>query len=66
MICFQADNFAFPIKLEQNRKTLKFKVTYGLQIKDGLSYEKAALELGACIMHAAACNGKLDNTRCTF
>ena len=31
------------------------------QIKNNLTYAEAAAELGACIMHAAACEGKLDN-----
>lgn len=38
-----------------------FAVRYGLQVKTGLDYAAAALELGACIMHAAACDGLLDN-----
>lgn len=39
----------------------KFAVRYGLQLKEGLSYAEAAAELGACIMHALACEGRLDN-----
>lgn len=38
-----------------------FTITYGLQVKTGLNYEKAAMGLGACIMHMQACNGSLDN-----
>lgn len=36
-----------------------FSVCYGLQVKHGLSYSEAATELGACLMHALACEGKL-------
>jgi len=38
-----------------------FTVIYGLQIKSHLNYSDAAHELGCCIMHALACEGKLDN-----
>jgi hypothetical protein len=40
----------------------RFRVTYGSQVKSNLTYAEAALELGACIMHAAACSGTLDNS----
>lgn len=39
----------------------RFSVTYGLQVKDRLTYGQAAMEFGACCMHAAACYGLLDN-----
>lgn len=39
-----------------------FAVRYGLQWRDGLTYEQAATELGACIMHCAALDGTLDNS----
>ena len=39
----------------------RFTVKYFKQIKERLTYSQAALELGACIMHALACDGKLDN-----
>lgn len=38
-----------------------FTVSYGMQIKEGLTYAEAALEYGACVMHALACTGRLDN-----
>jgi hypothetical protein len=38
-----------------------FAVRYGLQLKTGLSYAQAASEFGACVMHACACDSKLDN-----
>ncbi len=39
----------------------RFSVRYGLQLKTHLNYASAAKELGACIMHKAACDGALDN-----
>lgn len=38
-----------------------FLILYGQQSKENLTYEEAATELGACLMHAAACNGQIDN-----
>lgn len=34
-----------------------FRLTYGQQVTRGLSYTAAAQELGAAIMHRAACDG---------
>ena len=51
----------FEIKIEQYEKGAKgFRVTYGNQVKDHLSYADAAKELGESIFHALACEGKLD------
>lgn len=50
----------YPIYLDQ-RGPDNFTVTYGLQVKRNLDYRSAALELGACIMHALACEDRLDN-----
>jgi len=58
--CFELTDAAFPIKLEQTGLD-SFTVTYGLQVKDHLTYSQAAKELGSCIMHALACDSKLDN-----
>lgn len=59
-ICFQTSDGAFPITLYQTGRD-RFTVVYGLQGKRDLDYSAAAHELGACIMHSAACEGKLDN-----
>lgn len=48
------------IELKQHGRN-KFSVRYGLQLKTGLTYSEAARELGACLMHDAACESKLDN-----
>jgi hypothetical protein len=59
-LCFETEAAGFPIRLEQTGVD-RFTVTYGKQIRRGLDYKRAALDLGAAIMHAAACEGKLDN-----
>jgi hypothetical protein len=57
-LCHQLQDLS--VKLEQTGKD-KFTVTYGKQIKHGLNYSQAAVEYGCVIMHALACDGKLDN-----
>jgi hypothetical protein len=48
-------------KIELKRKSNNnFSVIYGKQFKDGVTYADAAKELGECIMHALALEGKLD------
>jgi hypothetical protein len=39
----------------------KFTVTYGSETTRVLTYVEAAKEYGLCVMHALACEGKLDN-----
>jgi hypothetical protein len=58
--CFEIECAGFEIRLTQQGVD-RFTVTYGKQVRDGLCYEEAASELGSCLMHAAACEGKLDN-----
>lgn len=58
--CIHLTDLEFPVKLEQRGKN-SFRVTYGKQIEDHLRYGEAAAALGASIMHALACAGKLDN-----
>jgi len=58
--CWHTDELAFPIKLDQQGVD-RFTVTYGRQIKTGLTYNDAARELGAAIMHALACDDRLNN-----
>lgn len=56
-LCFAYDN---TIELVQTGFD-KFTVRYGLQVKENLDYGRAAAELGACIMHSVACDGRLDS-----
>ena len=58
--CVEFHQFDFPIKLQQRGKDC-FRVVYGKQIDDGLTYNQACTELGAALMHALACGGRLDN-----
>ena len=62
-VVFQID-LEFPVTLFQSGRN-NFAVQYGAQYKEGLTYSSAAKELGAAIMHAQACAGKLDNGRAT-
>lgn len=39
----------------------RFTVQYGLQVKTGLNYARAAHEFGECVMHALACESLIDN-----
>lgn len=51
------------IKLEQHARgrSKRFRVSYGLQVREDLTYDQAAKELGAALMHHAACEGRLNN-----
>ncbi len=61
-LCYEIKEteIAFGIRLFQTGKN-KFTVEYGKQVDSGLSYSQAAMELGRSIMHALACDSKLDN-----
>jgi hypothetical protein len=59
-VCIDLKGLAFPIRLEQEGRD-DFRVVYGKQVDQHLSYGRAASQLGLDIMHALACDGKLDN-----
>lgn len=59
-ICIEIKDLAYPISLEQQGHQ-RFTVTYGKQVRTHLNYSQAAAELGSCIMHALACEARLDN-----
>jgi len=48
------------VRLIQQSKN-RFAVTYCLHVKTGMNYTQAATEYGACIMHALACGGLIEN-----
>lgn len=50
----------FPVKLEQ-RASGAFRVTYGAEVKDNLTYSEAAEQMGYCLMHAMACNSLIND-----
>jgi hypothetical protein len=58
-LCFKT-TICWDITLHQTGRDM-FVVKYGSQVKPFLNYGEAAKELGECIMHALACEGKLDN-----
>lgn len=62
-VCFELSaDLSFAIKLEQHEdKRGHFRVTYGLQVKDNLTYAQASKEFGECVFHALACEGQLNN-----
>ena len=57
---FKTEIAGYEITLQQNSKG-EFIVGYGYQQYKTNSYEQAARELGACIMHALACDGKFED-----
>lgn len=46
--------------IELAAKGKKFRVTYGLEVKEELTYAQAAKTLGECILHALTCGGKIQ------
>ena len=49
------------IMLEQHEdKRGLFRVTYGGQVTDNLTYARAAKELGECLFHHFACDSMLN------
>ena len=51
-----------PISLHQrSRRRDTFTVVYWKQVKTDLNYGEACAELGMAMLHALACDGKLDN-----
>lgn len=54
---FKIEIAGFEITLQKGSAE-NFIVIYGYQQYKSCSYEQAAKDLGACIMHALACDGK--------
>ncbi len=56
-------NLAYPVIIDQARTGKRlFRVTYGMQVRDGLTYVEACREFGECVFHALACAERLDNS----
>lgn len=49
-----------PIKLEQRGKD-NFRVTYGRQVDDNLTYGQACAKLGQAQLHWLSCESRVDN-----
>lgn len=56
---FELDSLAFPLKVE--RSSRGYRVTYGQQVVNNLTYKEAAHELGECIFHALGCEGLMED-----
>ncbi len=59
-LCHQVLDLNWDIQLLQEGPN-DFTVVYGSSVRDGLTYNEAALEYGAVIMHALACRGLLNS-----
>ena len=55
----------YPIKYERIGKQ-KFRVTYGLQVKEFVCLEESANEFKNCLLHLAQCEGMLDDVKDLF
>jgi hypothetical protein len=51
----------FGVKIEQRGENGLFRITYGKQVKENLTYADACHEFGECVFHALACDGKIGN-----
>ena len=61
MIACKTERIAgFDIKIEQHKNGL-FRVTYGKQVEDNLTYFAAAQQYGLCVFHALAWEGRLSS-----
>lgn len=58
--CINLPDLPFGVRVEQRANGL-FRVTYGKQVRDNLTYAAAAHEFGECVFHALACDDKLNN-----
>lgn len=56
---FKTEIAGYEITLQQNSKG-EFIVGYGYQQYKTDSYKQAAKEIGVCILHALACEGKIE------
>lgn len=60
-ICWEVSSLPFVIRLLQTGRD-RFTVQYGLQLDEKVPYAAAATALGEAIMHALACEAKIDNS----
>lgn len=61
-LCHRVQDAGCVVELHQQGVD-RFTVTYGRQVKSDLTYDEAATEYGAAIMHGLACEGRLDNRK---
>lgn len=60
ILCVEYTAGDYPVRLIQTGFD-RFTVEYGKQVKRTMTYAEAGAEFGLCVMHSAACAGKLDN-----
>ena len=60
-VCFELPGSSTSVIRLTQQGVDNFTVQYGKQVERRLDYTQAATALGAAIMHAAACDDKLDN-----
>lgn len=60
-LCWKATLAGFRITLSQGGSGKLYTVTYGKQTHPFLDYTEAAKELGECIMHALAVEGRIED-----
>lgn len=58
--CYGSGKFYDVVELRQ-KGVDRFTVCYGVEIKPELSYARATQALGQALMHALACDSKIDN-----
>lgn len=57
----QICNLNWPISLEQD-KDGSFTVSYGVDVRQGLTWQQAAKRIGDSIMHSLACESIIEDT----
>jgi hypothetical protein len=62
VVCHQVTDADCTVSLHQTGPN-RFNVLYGLQVKEGLNYNQAAMEYGSCIMHSLTCAGRIDKRK---
>lgn len=58
--CFEVNRSMIVVEQSGAKKGL-FRVSYGLQVRDNLTYAQCAKELGECILHDLSCEGIVNN-----
>lgn len=59
-LCLEMNDHTWPIRLYQHGRD-SFRVTYGKQVDDRLTYSGACSKLGQAIMHRLSCDELVDN-----
>ena len=60
-ITFSIEEMDVTVQLKQYASNGRFKVVYGLQESDKLTYSEACGQLGECLLHSLSCAGSIDN-----